>query len=192
MDNSTPLTQHDDVDVYGGQEGVDRFLPPEQLLDHEDPTNDRYFRHLASIRIRIEAQCRKCRPRQVQAARMHHRGKTNKEIAAKLNYNQSTVSGLLKRPNVVELLGLLRRAAQFIEGPNVALRKNMLWRIAATNELQDPATAITAVKELNKLDGAYPQASYNPNPQVTIVINQDQMPKTALDAPLILEHDPNG
>lgn len=161
--------------------GTETFLPPEDLLDHEDPQNDRFFRQLQSLRTHAATLSTKMLPRQVEAVRLHVTGSTNKAIATKLKYTQSAVTQLLRHnAKAIELANVLRRINGLLDGPNVEVRKNMLWRIAANSEMREPGTAIAALKELNKLDGAYAQPLQAP-PQVQIVINQELMPRTTLD-----------
>ncbi|GAF76362.1 unnamed protein product [marine sediment metagenome] len=157
------------------------FVPPEELLDREDPANDRFFRSLYNQRAHINTLSRKLPPRNVQVARLHVQGMRGKEIATKLNYAQTTISAILQKPRVQNLVDLLRRANALIEGPNLAVRKNLLWRIAANNEHNEPAVTLAAIRELNKIDGAY-QEKINAPTQVTVIINQDLLPKTQLDA----------
>lgn len=76
---------------------------------------------------------------------------------------------------------------KLLEGPNEALRRNMLWRIAVKEEEPDPKTSIKAIEALNKMHFQNhqiknPDAGGNqPPPQVTININQDILPKGPLD-----------
>jgi DNA-binding CsgD family transcriptional regulator len=178
-----PINLDDYADEFDEPEvGVSKFERPEELLDHEDPANDRYFRHLSRLRAHVNVTSAKLQPRQVQAARLHVAGHTNKEIAEKLKYTPDTISKLVHNtPKVQELISLFRQVNAFIDGPNTAVRKNMLWRIAANSEQRDPGISITALKELNKLDGSYANDQVLQAPQVTIVINQDLLPKTSLD-----------
>ena len=64
----------------------------------------------------------------------------------------------------------------------------MLWRIAKKEEELDPKTAIKAVEALNKMhfqreqiDNPVAPNGQQPTTQVTIHINQDQLPRGALD-----------
>jgi hypothetical protein len=160
--------------------GVSHFAAPEDLLDKDDPNNDSYFQILENYRSHLTVAAGKLRPKMVAAARLHVQGKTNKEVQAATGY--ASVSPLWARDDVQRFIALLRRVNSYTDGPNLAVRLNMLWRIAHTNEKDDPSIALQALKELNKVDGAYPTGSDNAPSQVTIIINQDTLPKTILDA----------
>jgi len=168
----------DDADV-----GVTRFHAPEELLDHEDPANDRYFKHLQSLRALTQCAASALRPRQAEVARLHHRGKSNKDIAQQLGYSATRVSILLtQHPGVREYVRLLGQHDATVAGPSVELRKNVLWRIAANSETRDPGIAIAALRELNRMDGSLVHTNAMQAPTtVNIQINQDVMPRTALD-----------
>lgn len=180
----TPPAQHeehlndpDDIPDY-------RLYAPEELLDHEDPKNDRYFRRFAALNSDIALTAQKMLPRHVEVARLHLRGVRNVDIAKQLKYTQTSVAKALKREDVQDYIKRLQHLNLLVEGPNLALRKNMLWRIAANNEFKDAQITLQAIKELNKVDGAYPTAAPTQQTEVHIHINQEEMPKTALDAPL--------
>ena len=64
----------------------------------------------------------------------------------------------------------------------IAHRKNILYQILVDNQETDPRVAITCIQEMNKMDGVGKEDLNKQPSQVTIVINQDQMPKTVLDA----------
>lgn len=159
------------------------YFAPDDILDEDNPLNDPYYRSLARLRATIVQQATSMRPKHVQIARLIHQGKRNVEIAEQVKYTQSAISTIVKRPDVEQFLHTLRAIAAMLDGPNLELRKHMLWRIARTNEAPEPNTAITALKELNKLDGAYPQPDISTQPQrLEITINGQQMPRTQLDA----------
>lgn len=160
--------------------GVTTFIEPQELLDKEDPANDRFFRTLENQRAHINIQANKMHHRHAQVARLHAQGLMGKEIAEKMKYTQSTVSNILQKDAVKKLIDLIRRTNALVEGPNLSVRKNMLWRIAANNEHHEAAVSLAAIRELNKIDGSYLE-KLQTQPQVTIVINQDQLPKTQLD-----------
>jgi hypothetical protein len=180
----TPPTQHDEHLVDPDAVPDYRLYAPEELLDHEDPQNDRYFRRFSALNSDLTLTERQMLPRHVEVARLHLRGMRPVDIAKQLKYQPQSVSNALKRKDVQDYIRRLQHLNRLVEGPNLALRKNMLWRIAANNEFKDAQIAIQAIKELNKVDGAYPTAAPTQQTEVHIHINQDEMPKTALDAPL--------
>ena len=177
-------TQHDEHLKDPDEVPDYRLYAPDELLDHEDPQNDRYFRRFAALNSDIALTANTMLPRHVEVARLHLRGITNVDIARRLKYTQQSVSKALQRKDVIDYIRRLQHLNRLVDGPNLALRKNMLWRIASNNEFKDPQVTLQALKELNKVDGAYPTAAPTPQTEVHIHINQDQMPKTALDAPV--------
>ena len=160
-----------------------RVMPPELLVDKNNPANDTYYQSLRGLRSLAVAQATRMRPMHVQVVRLHQQGVRSVEISKKLQVTQATVSRTLKRFDSRELLQILQHLAHLTEGPNLEVRRNMLWRIAHQNESMEPNTAISALKELNKLDGAYPEQTQQLNQNLTITINQNLFPKTDLDAP---------
>jgi hypothetical protein len=65
----------------------------------------------------------------------------------------------------------------------MAQRSNMLWRIAQANEHDQPKTSIAAIAELNKVDIAFREMETSANRQQApiIIMNQESLPRTALD-----------
>lgn len=157
------------------------MLPPEELVDADNPLNDRYHRNLEALQRAAVVKSRQMRARYVAVARGIHADETPKDIADRLKIRLATVYSIRKRQDVQDLLDILRHLAALIEGPNLALRKHMLWRIARANEDGEPNVTIQAVKELNKIDGAYPVQAIQPPATVNVTINQEAMPRTALD-----------
>ncbi len=157
-----------------------QLAAPEMLLDRYSPENDVYYRALDHLRAFAVNLTARMRPKHVHIVRGHHQGRSNSEIAAEVGVSGNTVSRVLGQKDAQELLKTLRQIAIQIDGPNLAHRKHVLWRIVVDNEVHDPNIAIQALKELNKVEGAYPTQAPTP-PQVNIVINQEQLPRTALD-----------
>jgi hypothetical protein len=70
----------------------------------------------------------------------------------------------------------------------------MLWRIAQANELDQPKTAIAAIAELNKVDLAFRDMETSANQQQApiIILNQESLPRTALDGEVSNGNSTNG
>lgn len=156
-------------------------VPHELLLDENNPANDPYFRNLEALRAVAVSYSRRMRARHVRIVQMAHQGRANKDIAEELKITQGTVSRILHRDDAIRLRETLQHIGQLLDGPSLELRANMLWRIARTNEDPEPAITIQAVKELNKMSGAYPVQAQAVTPNINIVINDQAMPRTALD-----------
>ncbi len=151
------------------------------LVDTNNPANDTYYQSLRGLRALAVTQAMKMRPKHVQVARLHQQGERNVDIAKKLSLSQGAVGQMLKRRDAKELLHVLQHLAHLTDGPNLEVRRNMLWRIAHMNEIMEPNTTIQALKELNKLDGAYPEQAQQIQQNLTITINSTLLPKTELD-----------
>lgn len=157
------------------------LLPPELLLDENNPANDEYFKGLNLIKRHIVQQSIHMNRRHVEVTKLRHSGANYAEIADRVNIAERTVYTVLSRPDAKLLTQLLIHYQHFIDGPNVEQRKNGLWRIFNDCEIEEPKTAIAAIAELNKMTGAYPTQDKNPTGAVTIIINQQLLPKGALD-----------
>jgi hypothetical protein len=130
------------------------------------------------------------RSKHVQMVKLAFAGLRGVDIAHKVGTTQNTVSKILNSDNGKKLLQLLNYHQIMLEGPNMAQRRSMLWRIATTEELVDPKTSIKAVEALNKMtmqdwEQKNPEqagAAKGGTAPVVININQDTLPRGALDA----------
>jgi hypothetical protein len=157
----------------------DPSLLPAGLEDRYHPTADQYLQSIRRIQTAIVQHSSKLKPTQVTIAKLHHKGKNNTQIAEEVGKNPTTVAKTLKLREVQVLVGLLQHYTLAVDGPKEAVRRAMLWRIATDNEQVAPKTAIAAIAEINKMEGVGLQ---NQAPaQTTIIINQETLPKTALD-----------
>lgn len=161
---------------------VEQQLAPEMLLDENNPANDAYFSSLRSLRHLAISQSAKMTAKHVQVAKLAHQSLAKKDIAVKVRFTPSTVSAVLKRDDVQVLCEILSHMNHLIDGPNLDVRKNMLWRIAHHNEQMEPSVCLAALKELNKLAGSYPVQSIQQNTAINITINGKALPRTELDA----------
>ena len=152
---------------------------PAGVNDQYHPTSDQYLRSIHRVQKAIVQQSSKLTPTQVKIAKLHHRGEKNVAIAREIERSPVTVSKALALGAVQTLIALLQHYQIAVDGPQEAVRRAMLWRIATDNEVPAPKTAIAAVVELNRMAGVG-QANAAPA-QTTIIINQDAMPRTTLD-----------
>ena len=176
-----PKTLLDDVQFLNHE-----LLPPEVLMDASHPANDEYLRTLQHHQRMIVALSQKMTPKHVIMIKRRHSGEPVHEIAQALKVNKNTVSKICNSEIGQQLAAMLRFYQLGIEGPNVAQRKNMLWRIAIDNERDEPRVSIAATAELNRMDNEA-HARINPSAGNTtiapvVIINQALLPKTTLDA----------
>ena len=158
-------------------------LPPELLLDRDNPANDDYVRKTEAVRRLIEFEKSKLSARAVAAVHLKLRGLKTKEIAEKLNVTPTTISKNINLPAAKKLLALMSFLSFTIAGPHLAQRVNMLWRIAVTNEETKPALAISAIAEINKMDPEVGNTAGGPGAdnRTVVIINQNTLPQGALD-----------
>jgi len=162
----------------------DADLLPEHLRDNEyHPAADKYMHSVREIQQALVTVSRSMKPIEVNAVKLHHQGETNTHIAEVVKRSGSWVSKAIDTVKARSLLSLLGYYREAIDGPKDAQRAAMLWRIAIDAEEANPRTAIAAVGELNKMKalGYAQQQAGNYNTPVTIIINQESMPRTALD-----------
>lgn len=186
IDNSTDafkLPRMNDLDRYADElidDGTN--LPPELLLDKYHPHNDRYFQELKLVRMRIASQKALMKPKAAAAVYLFLSGSNYREIGDKLNIGPTTTSKYIQSTEGKRLASLINHHQQQIDGPNADQRKGILYRIVVDNERDDPNTAISAVKEINKMSGSYETpGSGSQGNTINIQINADLMPKGALD-----------
>ena len=167
------------------EEGINTdLLPPEYLLDSDSPANDQYLRQIESIKRLIVSQSALLRPTQIEIVKKRHLGKRTKDIAVEVDMSPISVSRNLKEPQAQRLLALLSHLSLMMDGPREAQRKNLLYRIAARNELIDPRVSISAIAEINKMTHqgqVLAKGGGGPSNVVQIIINNDTFPRGALD-----------
>ena len=141
-------------------------LPVDMMLDKYHPDNTQFYKTNRQLERLIVMQSKLCRQRHINIAKLHLKGERNVDIAERLNISPMTVSTILRRSEVQELINLLRYKNSHHDSVTIA----------------HPRVAITCIQEMNKMDGVGKEDLNKQPSQVTIVINQDQMPKTVLDA----------
>jgi hypothetical protein len=146
------------------------------------PMNDRYYADMRHAENRVMAAQRQMKPKHVQIVKMHFAGWTNVKIAEQVGNTDVTVSRVIHTPAGQKLLQLLRYIQSAADGPSAAHRKAILYRIITDNEAKQPKVAITAIAEINKMDMNDHLVKSGTAPgQVTIIINENTFPRTALD-----------
>jgi len=163
------------------------FQDPSDFLDRHHPENDQYMKGIEHVQGKIMFLTTMLRQKQVNILKSVFAGENYTQAGLRHGSVPATVSKLAKSHYGQQLLNMLQYHRQLVEGPNEALRRNMLFRIAQRAEEVDPRTTIKAIEELNKMHHQT-QLSKNPNaggqvPQqvINININQELMPKGALD-----------
>ena len=159
-------------------------LPPALMLsadlelDPYHPSNQPYVKTEQAIKRVVVDQSVRMNPRHVKIAKMHLRGNTRQEMIDETGLVSGTVSQILSRPDVIELLRTLIHLDQHHEGINLRIRKSMLNEIAIDNKIDDPRLTVTAIQELNRIDGTYELEANKPQ---VIIINNGTFPRGALD-----------
>jgi hypothetical protein len=159
---------------------------PEIFLAQHHPQNDDFMRSLQHVQRQIMHISNTLRPKQVTILKALFSGMTNIAAAKLHSTTAPTVSNLKNSTKGQDLLSMLQYHQQMIEGPNIAQRRSMLWRIAVREELIDPKTSIKATEALNKMtfqewEQSNPTNGQAQPSQVTININQELLPKGNLD-----------
>lgn len=167
------------------------YLPPEQVLDEYHPHNSEFFRQQQQLKFNIRHIGLGMKPYHIQAVKLHLRGEKNVDIAAELGLTPNTVSQILARQDVRNLKAAMLQLNALNDGPSIEHRKNKLWQIAVNNEAADPKTSISAIAEMNKMDGIGKDASIKINPgDKGVVFNMNFGPPLP-PQPKIIEHEPD-
>jgi DNA-binding CsgD family transcriptional regulator len=155
------------------------YLPPELLLDVHHPANADYMKNINSIKRTIVSQSMKMAPKHVDIVKRKIAGALNKTIALELNVSPQTIGKTLKRKDAQQLRALLEHFNLAVDGPNDAHRRRMLWEIAVDNQPIEPKVSISAIVEINKMNGTYNTAAKDT--AINITINNTLLPKGKLD-----------
>jgi hypothetical protein len=153
-------------------------LPVEVELDIYHPSNQPFIKTENAIKRVVVDQSVRMKPNHVKIAKMHLRGNTRQEMIDETGLKSSYISVVLGRPDVSELLRTLTHLDQHHEGINLRIRKAMLTEIAIDAKKDDPRLSVTAIQELNRIEGVYNTESNRPQ---MLVINNTIFPRGALD-----------
>lgn len=172
---------------------MSRDAPPVPQDDDPDlpfiPVPDKHQRALDAFQARLERLAPFLRPQWREIVRLAATGHANKDIAAEVGVAPGTVTSVLQREHCQQYLALLTARIDYLEGPTVAARRQMLWRIATDNEDSAPRVAIQAVDVLNKQDGIYSD-HLKPNSgdlNIQIINNFSQEPVREREARPVIE-----
>ena len=161
------------------------YVPEIIREDFRNPANDPYLVMLEETRVALVHVSAKFKPWELEAIKMHRNLVPVKEICKALKKSKPTVVSLFSfNKTLPSLLELMRNYEALVEGPTEGQRTAMLWSIARLNEKLEPKIAILAVTEMNRMKIAKERLKLDMGgtPNIVININQDQMPRTVLDA----------
>ena len=182
--HSTNVIEHDEPD-----EGGDYNPPLVKFMDRHNPANDGYMKEVEHAQRMLMSLRSHLRPKQVNILKSVFLGRNYVQAAADNHASPSTVSKLVNSVNGSRLLQALQHHQALLDGPQEMQRRSMLWRIAVDSERVDPKTAIKAIDSLNKMAQQQWEKD-NPDQHlpngtaaggVTIVINQELLPRGSLD-----------
>ena len=176
------------LDVGEHPDDEDEYQSPEEFLDRHHPENDGYMKAITHVQGKIMYLTTMLRTKQVNILKSVFSGENYTQTGKRHGACPATVSRLVKSNYGQQLLNMLQYHRQLLEGPNEAMRRNMLWRIAQKSEKFEKRVSIKAISELNKMHFQQAQID-NPNvggqqqvTQTTIInIDQTLMPRGKLD-----------
>ena len=156
-------------------------LPDVILANPNHPSADAYIKDLKVVQQQIVDQSLAMDKKTVLAAKAYHTGKNYTDIAKAIGRSAQWSAKAIKTEPAQRLIALLAYYQEAVDGPNEAQRRAMAWRIAVANEHNQPKTSLAALETMNKMDALEREAKNNSSGNVTVIINQQQMPKGALD-----------
>jgi|TARA_R110000772_G_scaffold10671_8_gene33942 hypothetical protein len=155
-----------------------KYLPPELLLDEYHPANTPFFKNLRQLEQALVAASHDAGARGTAIAKMHLRGMKNVDIAKEFDTTGDSISHTLHSKKVAKITSLLFYLQQLREGPNLEQRKRTLWEITQDNQHDEPKTSISAIQEMNRMDGIGKDTK---DTKIEVTINNQLLPKGALD-----------
>ena len=154
-------------------------LPIELSTDKYHPNNRQFTKQLNQLKRLVVYQEQQLQPNQALVAKLHLKGRSKQDIANELSLGASTVAKYLNRPDVQELLDALRHLQVMFDGPSHALRRQEMWEIHIDNKDEDPRVSLSALKEMNNMDGIGKDKDQDKT--INIQINQTSFPRGTLD-----------
>ena len=154
------------------------YRPVSEIVDHYHPMNSEFHRQSDEIKNSMVDLQMQMSNRDVKAVKLASKGMPNKQIAAEIGVCGLTVSKMMKKKDPIRLLSLIRHLSALHEGPSAEHRKRVLWEITVENKLGEPRTAISAIAEMNKMDGIGKEKA---DTNINIQINADMFPRGVLD-----------
>tara|TARA_R110002020_G_scaffold170207_2_gene359578 strand:- start:10959 stop:11489 length:531 start_codon:yes stop_codon:yes gene_type:complete len=144
---------------YEVQSAAVRDGPPEPFADR-----------LATLITRASNLSYRIPPRQRLAIKLFATGSTPQQIHSEHEISPATTNRAIDSAKGRQLLSIYNQIEELKGGPTLAQRRDLLWRIATTAELNAPNTAIRAADVLNRQAGDYQNAE-DKDPNITIKIN---------------------
>jgi hypothetical protein len=157
------------------------LLPAEYVVDKYSPAGDKFFKRLGLLKKHIMAATGELtRSRHLEVVRLHHIGKSTKEIGELTGYRATSIYPILNSAPAERLLALMQMLRLEEEGPLDMQRKALLWRIAVDNEKDKPDSAIRAVGEINRMNGVGVKGGDSLR-SLTVVVNNQVLAVGPLD-----------
>lgn len=158
---------------------LERRLVPSLVADDEYyPENEYSKQKELAIKDQIIQLNGELEPWQSEVARRTAYGETPNALSKTLKKSHKLIVGCLNMHTTQQVIALWQAVIVYQQGPNEAQRKNMLWRIAIDNEKADPKEATKAINAINAMEDNKRGIGNN---KIEIVINNETMPRTALD-----------
>ncbi len=151
-------------------------IPIEDQIDKYHPDNQPFMQLVRQNKRLIVHHTAMCRPAHVEILKLHIKGESQAAIAEHMGRSPNNIWAVLKRPEILDLKQSLTHLATLYEGPSLEMRKRYLWEISVDNKIDDPRVGITALKEMNSMDGVGREKQ---DTKVEITINQ--VGRSALD-----------
>lgn len=159
---------------------IKRDLMPDTLQnDVYYVANDKFVQRQLTVTDEIAELARQMVPWKAQLSRLMAEGDNQAQCAKKLKKSQKLVGKAQDEAPVVRLISYWQHLSWLQDGPNELQRKNMLWRIAVDNEIEDPDVARKSISELNNM--ANPKNGSNGGQVIQIVINNEVLERGVLD-----------
>ena len=131
---TSPRQRHPDSrEIIEHHDNDSGRIDPEAFLDRNHPQNDEYMQAIEHVQRKIMHASQMLRTKQVNIIKSVFAGKTFTDAAKENSCHPTTVSKLVSTKNGQRLLSLLQYHLKLLDGPNEALRRNLLWRVAVEN-----------------------------------------------------------
>ena len=140
--------------------------------------NDHFLKKEMEVRDLISQKARHLTPWISEFARRYANGETINALQKTLHKTRRDLNAVAESLEFMEVVHLWQHLKILQDGPNELLRKQMLWRIAVNNEMDDPKEATKALAELNRMEDRTRGIVGN---KIEIIINNELMPRGALD-----------
>ena len=157
-------------------------VPAELSEDPVFPGADRFYAAIDKVERTILHYSRALKVKEVKALKLRFKGVAVTSVGKEVGMATETLRKLESSVKGSRLLALMSHLEHLRDGPRVEHRRNLLYRIAADNELNRPRIAVAALQELNKMAGLGLSGA-EAGGGVNITINNELFPRGALDVP---------